>query len=79
MCDDKRTAEQIRYLGLLENVRVRRAGYCYRQTYEKWLKRFYVMSKKTFPKWTGSAQEGVSVVVQELGKVILIIYSNKNV
>jgi len=30
---------QVRYLGLLENVRVRRAGYAYRQTYEECLKR----------------------------------------
>jgi len=37
--DDQLTANQIRYLGLLENVRVRRAGYAYRATYEKFLHR----------------------------------------
>jgi len=33
---------QVRYLGLLENVRVRRAGFAYRQTYELWLNRYRV-------------------------------------
>ena len=31
---------QIRYLALLENVRVRRAGYAYRQDYEKFYYRY---------------------------------------
>ena len=30
---------QVRYLGLLENVRVRRAGFAYRQFYEKFFYR----------------------------------------
>uniref|UniRef100_A0A8W4FMM8 Myosin ID n=2 Tax=Sus scrofa TaxID=9823 RepID=A0A8W4FMM8_PIG len=35
--DDDRCRHQVEYLGLLENVRVRRAGFAYRQTYEKFL------------------------------------------
>ena len=31
---------QVRYLALLENVRVRRAGYAYRQFYEKFYYRY---------------------------------------
>ena len=30
---------QVRYLGLVENVRVRRAGYAYRQKYELFMRR----------------------------------------
>ena len=37
--------------GLLENLRVRRAGFCYRNTYEKWIKRYYMLTPKTFPDW----------------------------
>ncbi len=39
---------QIRYLGLQENVRVRRAGFVYRQTFERFLHRYvrYYFSKK---------------------------------
>jgi myosin-1 len=65
--EDKRVAEQGRYLGLLENLRVRRAGYCYRQTYEKWLKRYYMACKKTWPKWTGNAKDGVKAIITEFG------------
>lgn len=31
--DEQRVIHQIRYLGLLENVRVRRAGFAFRQEY----------------------------------------------
>merc|ERR1711916_333646 len=48
---DTRVKEQIQYLGLLENLRVRRAGFCYRNTYEKWIKRYYMLTPKTFPDW----------------------------
>ncbi|NXT02111.1 MYO1D protein, partial [Jacana jacana] len=37
--DEERCRHQVEYLGLLENVRVRRAGFAYRQTYEKFLHR----------------------------------------
>lgn len=33
------STSQVRYLGLLENVRVRRAGFVYRQTYERFMAR----------------------------------------
>jgi myosin-1 len=37
--DYERVKTQVLYLGLLENVRVRRAGFAYRTTYEKFLQR----------------------------------------
>ncbi|KAK1331360.1 hypothetical protein QTO34_009313 [Cnephaeus nilssonii] len=37
--DDERCRHQVEYLGLLENVRVRRAGFAFRQVYEKFLHR----------------------------------------
>lgn len=37
--DYERVKTQVLYLGLLENVRVRRAGFAYRTTYEKFLER----------------------------------------
>ena len=40
--DQELCLHQVRYLGLLENVRVRRAGFAYRQTYETWLGRYKV-------------------------------------
>jgi len=63
---DPKVQEQSRYLGLMENLRVRRAGYCYRQTYSKWLSRYYMVSDKTFPKWRGDEREGVQIIIGEM-------------
>lgn len=38
--DQRRCSHQIKYLGLLENVRVRRAGFAYRQVFEKFLEQY---------------------------------------
>lgn len=37
--DDVRIQHQVSYLGLVENVRVRRAGFAHRQRYDRFLKR----------------------------------------
>ncbi|XP_023568101.1 unconventional myosin-Ib [Octodon degus] len=57
---------QIRYLGLLENVRVRRAGYAFRQAYEPCLERYKMLCKQTWPHWKGPARSGVEVLFNEL-------------
>ncbi|XP_070437794.1 unconventional myosin-Ib isoform X5 [Equus przewalskii] len=57
---------QIRYLGLLENVRVRRAGYAFRQAYEPCLERYKMLCKQTWPHWKGPARTGVEVLFNEL-------------
>uniref|UniRef100_A0A8C9SWI6 Myosin IB n=1 Tax=Scleropages formosus TaxID=113540 RepID=A0A8C9SWI6_SCLFO len=44
---------QVRYLGLMENVRVRRAGYAFRQAYEPCLERYKMLCKQTWPHWKG--------------------------
>ncbi|ODV92443.1 hypothetical protein CANCADRAFT_56105 [Tortispora caseinolytica NRRL Y-17796] len=45
--DQKQVLHQIKYLGLQENVRIRRAGFAYRQTFEKFVERFYLLSGRT--------------------------------
>lgn len=45
--DDKRVLHQIQYLGLCENIRVRRAGFAYRTTFEKFVERFYLLCPST--------------------------------
>ncbi|KAF7216086.1 transcript variant X6 [Nothobranchius furzeri] len=57
---------QLRYLGLMENVRVRRAGYAFRQPYEPCLERYKMLCKKTWPHWRGPAREGVEVLLTDL-------------
>jgi myosin-1 len=57
---------QVKYLGLMENLRVRRAGFAYRRDYEAFLKRYKCLSKKTWPNWQGSAKDGVQTLVKDL-------------
>ncbi|XP_060051100.1 unconventional myosin-Ia isoform X2 [Erinaceus europaeus] len=59
-------AVQARYLGLLENVRVRRAGYAFRQGYGPFLERYRLLSKSTWPHWNGGDREGVEKLLGEL-------------
>ncbi|CAH2302747.1 unconventional myosin-Id [Pelobates cultripes] len=47
--DPERCRHQVEYLGLLENVRVRRAGFAYRQEYERFLHRYKMISQLTWP------------------------------
>jgi len=60
---------QIKYLGLQENVRIRRAGFAYRQTFEKFVERFYLLSPRTSYAgdytWTGDARSGTEVILQD--------------
>ncbi|KTW31801.1 uncharacterized protein T551_01062 [Pneumocystis jirovecii RU7] len=44
--DEKEVLHQIKYLGLRENIRIRRAGFAYRQTFNKFVERFYLLSRK---------------------------------
>ncbi|XP_036616874.1 unconventional myosin-Ia [Trichosurus vulpecula] len=57
---------QARYLGLLENIRVRRAGYAFRQVYGAFLDRYKMLSRSTWPRWHGQAREGVEKLLEEL-------------
>lgn len=60
---------QIKYLGLQENVRIRRAGFAYRQTFEKFVERFYLLSPKCSYAgeytWTGDAKSGVRQILKD--------------
>ncbi|EGB11009.1 hypothetical protein AURANDRAFT_52715 [Aureococcus anophagefferens] len=46
--DDARVEHQVQYLGLLENVRVRRAGYCFRDTFENFHRRYLLVAEATW-------------------------------
>ncbi|XP_053690877.1 unconventional myosin ID [Sabethes cyaneus] len=64
--DDVRVEHQVRYLGLLENVRVRRAGFVHRQRYDKFLLRYKMISQYTWPNFrAGSDRDGVKVLLNE--------------
>lgn len=57
---------QVAYLGLVENVRVRRAGFANRQRYDRFLKRYKMLSQFTWPNYRqGSDKEGVHVLLRD--------------
>ncbi|KAG0072126.1 class II myosin [Linnemannia elongata] len=67
--DTKMVLHQVKYLGLCENIRVRRAGFASRQTYEKFLERFYLLSPKTSYAgeytWQGDPKSGVERILKD--------------
>uniref|UniRef100_A0AC35GLD6 Myosin motor domain-containing protein n=1 Tax=Panagrolaimus sp. PS1159 TaxID=55785 RepID=A0AC35GLD6_9BILA len=66
--DLERVEHQVRYLGLLENVRVRRAGFAYRVSYERFLQRYKLLSQKTWPNPRyGSPRDNTMLILKELG------------
>lgn len=64
--DNARVMHQVQYLGLLENTRIRRAGYAFRETYDKLFYRFRVCCPETWPKWNGSFEEGAELIVKSI-------------
>lgn len=65
--DFEKVKAQVFYLGLIENVRVRRAGFAYRLTYEKFLQRYKCISQRTWPNPRhGSPKENTNIIVKEL-------------
>ena len=66
---------QIKYLGLQENVRIRRAGFAYRQEFKKFFERFYPLSpnisygvviRDDFTKyWGDDVVEGTKMILRD--------------
>lgn len=69
--DSKAILHQIKYLGLQENIRVRRAGFAYRNTFEKMVERFYLLSPATSYAgeytWPGDARSGCQQILKDTG------------
>ncbi|KAL1835956.1 hypothetical protein VTJ49DRAFT_5767 [Mycothermus thermophilus] len=60
---------QIQYLGLQENVRIRRAGFAYRQSFEKFVDRFFLLSPATSYAgeytWQGTYEAAVKQILKD--------------
>ena len=48
---------------LMENIRVKRAGYAYRQVYDQFLYRYKMLADETWPSWHGDTKEGVKKIL----------------
>uniref|UniRef100_A0A8C5DM77 Unconventional myosin-Id-like n=1 Tax=Gouania willdenowi TaxID=441366 RepID=A0A8C5DM77_GOUWI len=66
--DDARCQHQVAYLGLLENVMVRRAGFAYRQPYARFLQRYKMTCEYTWPNHLmASDRDAVEAIVNQHG------------
>nr|XP_038934957.1 unconventional myosin-If isoform X1 [Rattus norvegicus] len=57
--EESRVKHQVEYLGLRENIRVRRAGFAYRRQFSKFLQRYAILTPETWPRWRGDERQGV--------------------
>ncbi|RWS14903.1 unconventional myosin-Ic-like protein [Dinothrombium tinctorium] len=64
--DANLVSHQVKYLGLMENLRVRRAGFAYRRCYDVFLQRYKSLCPQTWPNFKGTAKEGVKCLVNYL-------------
>ncbi|CAG7836490.1 unnamed protein product [Allacma fusca] len=80
--DTERVEHQVAYLGLLENVRVRRAGFAHRTPYERFVKRYKMLSRRTWPNPRGgSMKDATNAIISDLrlGKDDAAVYGNTKV
>jgi len=65
--DAQRVAHQVRYLGLLENIRVRRAGFAYRREYADFVNRFKLLCASTWPVASGDDGADTQAILAACG------------
>eukprot|EP00043_Microstomoeca_roanoka_P019563 m.222390 g.222390 ORF g.222390 m.222390 type:complete len:1269 (+) comp17020_c3_seq1:113-3919(+) len=63
--NDELIRHQVRYLGLLENLRVRRAGYAFRMEYDKFVQRYKMLTKLTWPNFKGNPRDGAKYILED--------------
>eukprot|EP00939_MAST-03C_sp_MAST-3C-sp1_P000332 g332.t1 len=69
--DKKRVRFQCKYLGLLENIKVRRAGFAYRSEFHRFHERFKLLSSRTYPRaFRGSDNDACDAILRDCAKEI---------
>ncbi|CAF0868028.1 unnamed protein product [Brachionus calyciflorus] len=64
--DTELVRHQVKYLSLMENLRVRRAGFAFRKPYEQFLERYKSICPKTWPHFRGDPKDGVEEICKHL-------------
>jgi len=77
--DSTRVKHQVKYLGLVENIKVRRAGYAYRAEYHRFLDRFGMICPQTYPEYRGVDKEGCKLILNHISKNKLLQLSKEEV
>eukprot|EP00941_MAST-03F_sp_MAST-3F-sp1_P001713 g1713.t1 len=66
-----RMMHQCKYLGILENIKVRRAGFAYRAEFHRFADRFRLLSRKTWPgPYRGSDRDACSAIIKQQSRLI---------
>jgi hypothetical protein len=73
--DAELVRHQVRYLGLMENIRVRRAGYSFRMDFARFMQRFKMLAKATWPNFKAGAQNGCRIVCSALSAYFLLVHA----
>jgi myosin-1 len=60
----------VKYLGLCENIKVRRAGFAYRGDCHRFLERFSILSPQTFPEFRGEDKVGCKHILKAISSKI---------
>ncbi|NXH12018.1 MYO1G protein, partial [Bucco capensis] len=78
--DEELCRHQVSYLGLLENVRVRRAGFAYRQPYHRFLLRYKMTCEYTWPNHLmANDQEATQTLLEQHGFQADVAYGRTKV
>jgi len=79
--DNERIEHQVAYLGLMENVRVRRAGFAHRTPYERFVQRYKMLSQQTWPnpKNRASMKDATSSILQDTRLISDVVFGNTKV
>uniref|UniRef100_A0A3B3SYM7 Osteoclast-stimulating factor 1 n=1 Tax=Paramormyrops kingsleyae TaxID=1676925 RepID=A0A3B3SYM7_9TELE len=64
--EESRVKHQVEYLGLKENIRVRRAGFAYRRVFNKFIQRYAILTVETWPHWRGEEKQGVQHLLRSV-------------
>ncbi|CAD6184828.1 unnamed protein product [Caenorhabditis auriculariae] len=64
--DEKRVQHQVEYLGLKENIRVRRAGFAYRRAFDKFVWRYAILTQETWPSCRGPPAQACEIICRSV-------------
>ncbi|XP_055514621.1 unconventional myosin-If-like [Leucoraja erinacea] len=64
--EESRAKHQVEYLGLKENIRVRRAGFAFRRAFPKFIQRYAILTPETWPRWSGDERQGTQHLLRSV-------------
>ena len=67
--DKERVLHQVKYLGLLENIKVRRAGFAFRQEFHTFNERYKYLGKGTLT-WKGDDASRCKAILKEVSEAL---------